>query len=74
MPLTASFSDVRRDLSAIADKVMADHVQITVFRNNKPAFKIVPVDAASSGKGYLELADEVDSDYHDVFEALARES
>ena len=49
MPLTASFSDVRRDLSAIADKVMADHVQITVFRNNKPAFKIVPVDATSSG-------------------------
>lgn len=74
MPLTASFSDVRRDLSAIADKVMTDHVQITVFRNNRPAFKIVPVDSVPSGKGYLALADEVDSEYRDVFEALAHES
>lgn len=74
MPLTASFSDVRSNLSSIADKVMSDHVQVTVFRNNKPVFKIVPVDTVSSGKGYLALADEVDSEYHDVFEALARES
>ena len=74
MPLTASFSDVRRDLSTIADKVMTDHVQITVFRNNKPAFKIVPIDVPAEGKGYLALADEVDADYHDVFEALAHES
>ena len=74
MPLTASFSDVRRDLSTIADKVMTDHVQITVFRNNKPAFKIVPADVPAEDKGYLALADEVDADYHDVFEALAHES
>ncbi|WP_288240331.1 type II toxin-antitoxin system prevent-host-death family antitoxin [uncultured Bifidobacterium sp.] len=74
MPLTASFSDVRRDLSTIADKVMTDHVQITVFRNNKPAFKIVPIDVPAEDKGYLALADKVDADYHDVFEALAHES
>lgn len=63
MPLTASFSDERRDL-----------VQITVFRNNRPAFKIAPADAVPSGKGYLALANEVDSGYHDVFETLAHES
>lgn len=74
MPLTASFSDVRRDLSTIADKVMTDHVQITVFRNNKPAFKIVPADATVEGRNHLALADEVDADCHDVFEAPARKS
>ena len=74
MPLTASFSDVRRDLSTIADKVMTYHVQITVFRNNKPAFKIVPADAPVEGRNHLALADEVDADCHDVFEAPARKS
>lgn len=74
MALTASFSDVRRDLSTIADRVMTDHIQVTVFRNNKPAFKIVPIDEPIADKGYLTLADAVDADYHDVFEALARET
>lgn len=73
MPLTASFTDVRRDLTAITDKVMRDHVQITVFKHNKPAFKIVPIEPAiDMQEAYLAVAAEADDEFHDVFEALAR--
>ena len=48
MPLTASYTDVRRDLKAITDKVMHDRVSVTVFKNNKPAFKIVPLDPVAA--------------------------
>ncbi len=74
MPLTASFSEVRRDFTAITDKVMNEKVQVTVFKHNKPAFKIVPIDASSKNpqEAYFEAACELDDEYHDVFEALAR--
>ena len=73
MPLTASFSEVRKDLTAITDKVMKDRVSVTVIKYNKPAFKIVPLDPpADMQDAYLVAADETDADYHDVFEALAR--
>ena len=73
MPLTASFSEVRKDLTAITDKVMRDRVSVTVIKHNKPAFKIVPLDPPADMQGaYLAAADETDADYYDVFEALAR--
>lgn len=84
MPLTASYTDVRRDLKAITDKVMHDRVSVTVFKNNKPAFKIVPLDpVAVPAQGsrqdavqdrYLDAARAMDDEYRDVFEVLARES
>lgn len=84
MPLTASYTDVRRDLKAIADKVMRDRVTVTVFKNNKPAFKIVPLDpvavpARESQQTavqdrYVEAAQAIDDEYRDVFEVLAHES
>ena len=83
-PLTASYTDVRRDLKAITDKVMHDRVSVTVFKNNKPAFKIVPLDpVAAPAQGsrqdavqdrYLDAARAMDDEYRDVFEVLARES
>lgn len=74
MPLTASFSEVRRNLTAITDKVMKDRVQITVIKHNKPAFKIVPIDTNNidAQSAYLAADAELNDEYHDVFEALAR--
>lgn len=74
MPITASFTDVRRDLTAITDKVMKDGIQVTVFKHNKPAFKIVPIEplATDMQSAYLAASTELDREYHDVFEALAR--
>ena len=72
MPLTASFSEVRRDLTTITDKVMKDKVSITVIKHNKPAFKIVPIDPKNPQEAYLEAACGLDDEYYDVFEALAR--
>lgn len=76
MPPTASFTDVRRDFTAITDKVMKDHVQVTVFKHNKPAFKIVPIEPVEFSEdmqdSYLAAADEISDEYYDVFEALVR--
>lgn len=76
MPLTASFTEYRKDLTAITDLVMTKRVPVTVFKNSKPAFKIVPIeplgDIADAQGTYLDLAAEIDAEYHDVFEALAK--
>lgn len=70
MALTASFTEVRRDLTAVTDRVMRDRVEVTVFKHNKPAFKIVPVGDAQDA--YLAAAAAGDDEYEDVFEALSR--
>ena len=41
--LTASFSEARRDLTEIANKVVEDGAEFTIFKRSKPLFKIVPV-------------------------------
>lgn len=70
MALTASFSEVRRDLTRVTDLVMEEGVGVTVFKRNRPAFKIVPV--ADPQERYLSEAAAADEEYFDVFEALAR--
>lgn len=76
MPLTASFTEYRRELTAITNAVMRDRVPVTVFKNSKPAFKVVPIDPITAETdmqaAYLDAASDVDSEYHDVFEALSR--
>ncbi|MCH3968187.1 MAG: type II toxin-antitoxin system prevent-host-death family antitoxin [Atopobiaceae bacterium] len=73
MPLTASFTDVRRDLTTITNKVMEDHVSVTVFKHNKPAFKIVPIDEPEAVQSdYVKAAMEADDEYFDMFERLAK--
>lgn len=41
---TISIKDLRHNLSAVADRVLAGEV-LTVFRHSQPAFKIVPADS-----------------------------
>lgn len=73
MPLTASYTEVRRDLTAITNKVMKDRVQVTVFKHNKPAFKIVPIDTSiDMQSAYLSSDEQLDEEYRDAFEVLAR--
>lgn len=73
MLITASFTDVRRDLTTITEKVITDGVQVTVFKRNKPAFKIVPVEPPTDMQlAYLAANTELDREYLDVFEELAQ--
>lgn len=39
---TASFSEARRNLTQIADRVVNEGVEYTIFKRSKPLFKIVP--------------------------------
>lgn len=47
--LTASFSEARRDLTSIADRVCREGVEFTIFKRSKPLFKIVPFVPGDSG-------------------------
>ena len=74
MSYTASFTDARINFTQLTDLVMKDRVTVTVFKRNKPAFKIVPIDNAAPAEmaDYLSAADDLMDDYVDVFEALAK--
>lgn len=74
MNYTASFTDARTNFTQIADLVMKEKVSVTVFKRNKPAFKIVPIEneAPFEVANYLSVADDLMDEYKDVFEALAK--
>ena len=74
MNYTASFTDARTNFTQITDLVMKEHVSVTVFKRNKPAFKIVPIEneAPKEIADYLSVADDLMDEYKDVFEALAK--
>ncbi len=74
MNYTASFTDARTNFTQITDLVMKEKVLVTVFKRNKPAFKIVPIEneAPSEVANYLSVADDLMDEYKDVFEALAK--
>lgn len=74
MSFTASFTDARLKFTQITNLVMNEGVDVTVFKRNKPAFKIVPIrkDNDASRSDYLaEAADFID-EYEDVLTKLAR--
>lgn len=74
MGYTASFTDARTNFTQLTDLVMKKHVSVTVFKRNKPAFKIVPIEneAPQDVASYLSVADDLMDEYTDVFEALAK--
>lgn len=74
MGYTASFTDARTNFTQLTDLVMKEHVSVTVFKRNKPAFKIVPIENETSQDvaSYLSVADDLMDEYTDVFEALAK--
>lgn len=74
MGYTASFTDARVNFTQITDLVMKERIPVTVFKRNKPAFKIVPIEneAPAEVADYLSVADDVMDEYADVFEALAK--
>ena len=74
MGYTASFTDARTNFTQLTDLVMKEHVSVTVFKRNKLAFKIVPIEneAPQEMADYLSVADDLIDEYVDVFEALAK--
>lgn len=71
MPLTASFTEARANFTQLTDMVMRERVPVTVFKRNKPAFRIVPIEDAQDA--YAAAASGLADEYADVFEALACE-
>lgn len=74
MGYTTSFTEARVNFTQLTDFVIKEQVPVTVFKRNKPAFKIVPIksDAHVEGADYLYAADELMDEYTDVFEALSK--
>ena len=50
--LTVGFSELRANLTSVTNQVIQEGEEITVFKHNQPAFKIVPlgVDSTSDNK------------------------
>lgn len=74
MKYTVSLTDARTNFTQLTDLVMKEHVTVTVFKQNKHAFKIVPIEneAPQDLVNYLSVADNLMDEYRDVFEALAK--
>ena len=53
---TASFSEARKNLTEIADRVATDGVEYTIFKRSKPLFKIVPVRDEPAGEPVATVA------------------
>ncbi len=53
---TASFSEARKNLTEIADRVSTDGVEYTIFKRSKPLFKIVPVRDEPAGEPAATVA------------------
>ena len=53
---TASFSEARKHLTEIADRVATDGVEYTIFKRSKPLFKIVPVRDEPAGEPAATVA------------------
>ncbi len=71
MPVTVSFSEMRTNLTTITNEVINNRIPVTVFKHNKPVFKIVPIETDMQSI-YRAVSDEVDEEYQDLFEALAK--
>ncbi len=55
MPETIPFSDAKAHLSALADRVEAEHERIVVTRNGRPSFVLVSPDDLESLEETLEI-------------------
>ncbi|MEG0476079.1 MAG: type II toxin-antitoxin system prevent-host-death family antitoxin [Raoultibacter sp.] len=67
---TIGYSEARLKWSELTKNVMENSISVTVFKNNKPAFKIVPLD--NEKPSLLNLADDVTEEYYDMLEKLAK--
>ena len=74
MKYAVSFTDARTYFGQLTDLVTKEHVTVTVFKRNKPAFKIVPIEneVPQNITNYFSAADDLMDEYTDVFEALAK--
>jgi len=80
--LTVTASEARANFSKLGEEIARTGKPVTVFKNSKPWLVITPVSEGQSEaealtveemrKKALELATEIDKEYYDVFEALAK--
>lgn len=73
--LTVGFTELRNNLSAVTNEVMTSGEEVTVFKRNRPAFKIVPLetrDRSEAVSDFSAAADRFIDQYESVFERLAQ--
>jgi antitoxin Phd len=80
-PLTVSASEARANFSKLGEEIVRTGKPVTVFKNSKPWLVITRAEAEKSKRVVgvdelkaqaLQIAAEVDREYFDVFEALAK--
>ncbi|MDR1014875.1 MAG: type II toxin-antitoxin system Phd/YefM family antitoxin [Coriobacteriales bacterium] len=83
--LTVSASEARSNFSRLGEEIARSGRPVTVFKNSKPWLVIAPAGAAEEREErvteavqqaemseLLRIAAEIDAEYFDVFEALAK--
>jgi len=79
--LTVSASEARANFSKLGDEIARTGKPVTVFKNSRPWLVITPAPEKHETTNMnthelkakaLSIAVEVDKEYHDVFEALAK--
>ena len=79
--LTVTASEARASFSKLGEEIVRTGKPVTVFKNSKPWLVIAPAEKGKDAKEMsidemkakaLEIAKEVDTEYYDVFEVLAK--
>jgi prevent-host-death family protein len=77
--LTVSASEARANFSKLGEQIAKTGVPVTVFKNSKPWVVIMSatreaeeIPAHELKEKALRIASEIDQEYFDVFEALAK--
>lgn len=73
MPYSVSFTDAARNFSRVTKQVAEQNVEVTIFKNNKPFVKIVPVSVDPVEEKRSAAIHEIGQEYWDLLEKMAHE-
>lgn len=74
---TVGYTEARTKWAEVTKRVMEGQGPVTVIKNNKPAFVMVPISdyvamtGATEPRSLIDIADEVTEEYSDILEKLA---
>lgn len=74
---TIGYTEARAKWSEVTKRVIEGNTAVTVIKNNKPAFVMVPIkeyiemSGPAGPKSLLDISEEVSEEYADILEKLA---
>lgn len=71
MPITMGFTEAKAKLSQVTREANETGTIVTVYKNNKPWFDIVPRAVKGKQGEYLDAVLETMGEYEDMFRKLA---